>query len=418
MLKKILNTTTFRQSLLVIPSTLVNGLLGLFFYVLTARVLGAREFGLLSVTIAVLSLIVSIVDVGTDTGIIRFVGKHINSDRQKALQFLKLAFKTKLIVWMVTFFVGWFLVPSVAEHVFNKDELVTPLRIALFGVGGGLLFSFVTSSLQAIQRFTSWSILNISTNAARLIIIGFFAIISLANLDSVLWVYILLPFIGFLVGFLFLPKFIDVNEDSGTVKQFFHYNKWIALFTIVAALSSRLDTFLTTRFLTLEQVGIYSVAVVLASIVVQIVSAIATIAAPKLAGFSNKRQAIDYLRKLQYFVSFLAIVLVLVGIPLSMFFIPIFYGANYSFAIQPFIILLIAQSVFLISIPVHISIMYYFSYPKLFVWLGLLHICAISLLGVWLIPNLGVIGAAISILIGNILNFVLPALWVMRKFRK
>ena len=74
--------------------------------------------------------------------------------------------------------------------------------------------------------------------------------------------------------------------------------------------------------------------------------------------------------------------------------------------------------VFLISVPVHMSVMYYFAKPKLFFWLSAVHLTIILGLGWNLISLYGAMGAAITVLVGQVINFLIPVVWVLRETRK
>ncbi|MCX6706172.1 MAG: oligosaccharide flippase family protein [Candidatus Woesebacteria bacterium] len=417
-IKQILRTKTFSQTVITSFGTVVNGILGLFFYILAARYLGPSKFGIFSISVSVIALIASIANFGVDTGIVRFVGRSITHDREKALKFLKAGFYIKVVSSLLVIILGWYLVPFAAIKFFQKSELIFPLRLSLIGVGSALLFSYVSSAVQALQRFWVWSGLNIFSNLLRLLAtIGLFAL-GLFSVQSALSVYIIFPFLGFLVGLFFLPNFFKVKKERAVLSEFLKFNGWVAAFTIIAAIASRLDTFLSARFLTLGDVGIYSVAVSLTSFVPQIVFAIGTVVAPKLASFTSKTDVLKYLKKLQLFVIGIGVFGVVIGIPLSHLVIPFFYGGEYVLSIYPFIILLLAQTIFLISIPVHTSIIYYFSYPKFFVITGIVNLLIVFVGGWFLIGSFGYVGAAWAIFIGNIFNFVVPAIWVINKFRK
>lgn len=416
-IKEIASTSTFRQTFITSSGTIVNGLLGMVFYILVARFLGPSDFGIFSIAIAVIATVASIANIGIDTGIVRFVGRCVLSEKNKALKFLKLGLEIKILSSLIVLGIGWLIMPFVTIKLLGKPELLYPLRLSLFGVATSLLFSFATSSIQALQRFWVWSGLNIATNLLRLVAVVIFFNLGLLLVESSLWLYILFPLFGFVIGLFFLPKFIKVKKEGSVLKEFFNYNKWIAYFTVIVAISSRLDTFLSARLLPLDEVGIYSVAVTLSSIVPAIVLAIATVVAPKLASMTNDKDAFDYLKKLQLFVIALALIGIIVGIPLSYILIPLLYGTRYLASIVPLSILIVAQAIFLISVPSHTSIFYYFSYPKLFVYISIVHL-AILLFGGWyLISLFGYIGAAWIYLIGNVWNFTAPFIWVVRRFK-
>lgn len=418
MFSKIFATVTFRQSQITIIGTLINGILGALFYILLARFLGPSDFGLLTIAIATLTLIADIVDFGTNTGLIRFVSANI-SIQDKALRFLKLSLEIKIIVWLLVFSIGFVLSSVIAEKIFNKPELMLPLRLVTFGVGGALLISFATSSLQSFQKYFAWSFINIFTNFLRLMFIMILLFYHEFNLISGLMIYIILPFFGFSLSLLFLPfkKVLEVKNEWILAKQFFHYNFWVALFTIIAAISSRMDIFLNARLLTIQEVGIYGAASQLASIVPQLIGALGVVAAPKFAGFQKKSQMLTYFKKFQTFVLGLA-VLGTLAIPASFYIIPLIYGSNYTGAALPFIILFLAMLVFLISVPLHNSIIFYFGKPQVFVWVALGHLLIIGFLGYLMISTYGVVGAAMTVLIGMVFNFLAPLIWFLRRIRQ
>lgn len=414
MFKEIFSTATFKQSQITIIGTIVNGILGALFYILVARFLGPASFGLLTVSIATLTLLSDILDFGTNTGLVRFVSLNISSNKEKAIRFLKLSLIVKIVVWSLVLSLGLFLSPFIAERVFNKKELTDPLKLVMFGVGGALLFSFATSALQSFQKYFIWSFINILTNLLRLVCILVLFFNNQINLFSGLTVYLLFPFFGFSLTLLFIPtkSIILVKDEFKVAKEFFGYNFWVAVFVILAAISARLDTFLIGRLLSAKEIGLYGAASQLVQVVPQIVGAIGIVIAPKFASFVNIKQMLVYFKKLQVMVLILSAV-GLIAIPISIYFIPFAFGILYSGAIAPFIILLFAMLIFLISLPIHSSIIYYFGKPQIFVWVNLGHLLLISILGYLLIPTLGVVGAAVTVFIGMVFNLIIPLVWFL-----
>jgi len=191
----------------------------------------------------------------------------------------------------------------------------------------------------------------------------------------------------------------------------------VTLFSIASAFGARLDTFISARLLTSTEVGIYAAASQLVQIVPQIVVAISTVVAPKMAGMKNLKELITYMKKVQIMVIGLAC-LGLISIPVVIYIIPLLYGNAYLGSVPVFIILLIGMLAFTISIPVHNSIFYYFSYPKFFFYLSAVHLTLVFILGVTLISAYGVIGAAITFSLGQLFNFIVPLIWVLRRINQ
>jgi O-antigen/teichoic acid export membrane protein len=414
----LLRTATLRQSAVTTIGTVINGILGALFYILAAKFLGAVDFGILSVSIVTLTLIADIADLGTNTGLVKFVSQSIKENRDKAYKYLKLSLEIKFAVWVLIMALGLLLSDPLAVFVFQKPELQLPLKLVVVGVGGALLFSFATSSLQAFQKYKTWSLVNIIANGLRLLSLMAIFYVQLLDLTNSILVYIFFPFFAFFLSSIFLPldKIITTRNEFSVGRTLFHYNKWVALMTLVSALSARLDTYLSTRLLTLSEVGVYSLANQLTTFIPQIVGSLGVVVAPKFASFTNIKDMLIYFKKLQLMVIIFAI-LCLLALPLSHLIIPI-YLPQYVLSIPIFSILLIAMLVFLVSVPVHNSIFYYFGRPSLFVWISLGHLLIVVLLGYYMIQNYRLVGAAVTVLIGQIFGLIVPLVWFLFRIKQ
>jgi O-antigen/teichoic acid export membrane protein len=227
-----------------------------------------------------------------------------------------------------------------------------------------------------------------------------------------------MPLVGFVIGiFIIKTDFIKVKNEMEVRDEFFNYNKWVAGFLVLAAFGGRVDTFMSARFLSAYDLGLYAAAYQLVRIVPQIVSAIGTVIAPKMAEFGSLRDLKIYLKKTQVMVLVLAILGILT-IPLVLYIIPVLFGKGYEGTGPIFIVLFVAMLIFLISVPVHMAIFYYFSKPSFFFWLSLGHLILITTLSYLLLNSLGVIGAAWAVLAGQFFSFIIPFVWVVRKVYK
>lgn len=412
----LLKTKTLIHSSITLPATVINGAIGMLFYLILARVLGPSEFGIVSLAIVTLTLLSDIGNFGSDTGLIRFIPKY-KDDFEKVRKILKFSLEIKIIMWICISLVGLFLVPVVTHSFFSKPSLLLPLFISLIGVGGSLAFSFITSALQALEKFWQWSFINIAANSSRLILLtATYLLIGLTPINSLI-IYILIPFLFFIIGLALLPNFFKVKNEFSLRMELLSYNKWIAAFSLMAAFGSRLDLFLTAKLLPSSDLGIYGLATQTTVFFPQLIFALAAVAAPKLSSMTTKDQALNYLKKLQL-LTILIVLLALLALPIILSVLSILFGDSYRLALTPFTILFISNLVFLISIPAHQAIFYFFSYPKLFSYLALINILIVLFGGYFLISNFGVVGASLSVLIGTIVNFLIPLVWVIRKFKK
>lgn len=412
--KEILTTATFRQSSFVSIATVINGFLGLLFYVVTPRFLGPSLFGIFSVSVAIGTAVSDISDLGINTGIVRFVGKYAK-EPNIANKYLKISLEIKAIASLFIFIVGFLTSDFFAVKIFGKPELASYLRIVFLGVSFTLFFGFITSALQAYQKFFAWSVIQIGTNLLRFVLVSIFIAFGVLSITNSLAIYVFMPLVGFVVGFFLLrQKFWNAKGGGKVVSELLNFNKWVAAFIFVSAISSRLDTFISARFLSTFDLGLYSVAVQLTQVVPQIAGALSIVIAPKMAGMTSLGSLITYFKKTQIMVLGLACLGILV-IPIGAVLIPVFYGGFYSGSVSIFIVLSVAMLIFLVSIPIHNVIIYYFSYPKLFWWLSIGHLAIVSFFGLNLIPRYGVMGAALTVLIGSVFNFAVPSFWLVKR---
>ena len=79
-----------------------------------------------------------------------------------------------------------------------------------------------------------------------------------------------------------------------------------------------------------------------------------------------------------------------------------FTGKNFSGALNPFLILLIALTIFTSLNPIRDSILYFYKRPQFFFWANLAQAAIIIAAGFLLIPRFGVIGTSLAVLASHV----------------
>ncbi len=80
-----------------------------------------------------------------------------------------------------------------------------------------------------------------------------------------------------------------------------------------------------------------------------------------------------------------------------------FSGPEYLAGFVPFLILILSQVIFLALSPLRDSLLYYYSRPDFFFWISLANGAVTLITGIILLPRLGLVGAALSNLFGQII---------------
>lgn len=401
-LEKIWGTATFKQTTLTSFSTLINSGLGALFYFFVAYSLGSQSFGIFTLLTSLIAMFSGIIDLGTDQGLIRFLPRF-RQEKYVQEAIMKLSLKIKLISGFTAFFLLLVFGQRVGLGIFKNPDFLPYIPLVGFGVITQLLFSYSTSVSQALERFFLWSGLFIGTNLFRLLTVLIIYQSGLLTSYLTSLIYIILPLLGFVFSFAFLNNNLTSIKGEGKyLGKLLTFNKWILSFTIVSTIGSRLEIFFTTRYLGFTFVGIYGLVQQLTSLLPQLTSAIGAVTSPKYASFDKGFKNEKYTFKALMLTGAVGLLSLAVMLPVGYIILRL-VGSDYIRGFVPFIVLLLAMVIFLITSPIRDSIIYFFEKPAFFFWLGLVHLVAITLLSIYIIPKFNLIGTSVVVLFGQLL---------------
>jgi len=409
----IFQTQTLRQSAITVVSTFLSSGLGAVYYLLLARLLGPAQYGLFSIVIAAMGVVLPLADLGLGQSLVRFVSA--NKTDQNYFPFVNLALKTKLASGAIILIIFLFLSSFMARFIFHQPAVAGLLPWVGLAVLGQILFFLTLAVFQGTQRFALWGGFQVGTNFIRLLLVLPLIFLVKFSAGLALGVFVLAYFLGFGLSLLFIDrKFLSSIPTSSQVKSFWDFNKWTAAVGVLTAVANRVDILLAARFLNLTQVGIYSLATIMVAFLSQLAGAIGAVTTAKFASFQDPEASKRYLGKAILFVGGISLLVALAMLPVAGIVIWFAGKSDYAAAWGPFVILLAGLVIFLFTNPIRDSLMYYHAQPQFFFWLSLGQAMAVLLAGWFLIPLWGVTGAALSFTAGQI--FVAgTSVWYYRK---
>ncbi len=412
--REIIRSRTFSQSLITSGTSVINGFLGMSFFVFSARILGPNEYGILTILFTVVPMLSDILDFGTNQSLVRFIPKYQNHpDSKKSI--IRKNLQIKLFSGVLTAFTLAILSKIISETIFGKGELTTTISLLGLGVLGQLLFSFSTSVEQAEEKYWNWSQLLIGTNLLRLVVTILLFVLGIASPVCVGLVYVLSPLMGFLTSYILKVRRVIGQGHVGQVPvDFYRFNRWATAFTTVSSVGSRIDTLISSRLLSLDLLGNYGLANQSVSILPQISGGIGAVMAPKFASFSTQAKNSSYLFKSTLFTSGVSLFAALLIFPIGIWMFSL-AGEAFLQSTLAFMPLLISMVLFSATAPVRDSILYYYSDPKFFFWIGLAHVFLVSVSSYLLIPALGLVGSGVSVLVGQIFILFACLLYIYSK---
>lgn len=374
MFRKILNTGLFRFIGLVLA--FVTG-------IIISRVFGAVGKGEITLFLLIPTLISTYFGLSIQEGFLYFFG--LNKISNKGFKNLLFRISIFLIpVFVFFYFTAYLFIDKYDYYLFPQIILMIVLLYAT-------IFKF---SLRGLLEFKAYNLVLFFEPFITLLgvlIIVFFDL----NLEYIIWAYIL----GYLLP---LPYkyLIIINKEKTTsvvlkLKQIVNYSYKVHFFKILNFTENKFDILIIGYFLSITEVGIYSIAVAITVIFQSLVqTSISTVLLPELIKSKSDlkpKLTIDYFKLSQG----LALVF-LVGILIfGKMFIENIYGLEFEAAFTPLIILSIGA---LMKSPSACMNSFFKSNgrPDVLYKTSIYSVIVNVLLCFILIPSFGIVGAAIA----------------------
>tara|TARA_R110002012_G_scaffold283090_2_gene473161 strand:- start:109159 stop:110487 length:1329 start_codon:yes stop_codon:yes gene_type:complete len=415
----------FSKSFTSLWLRVLSYLLGFLFVFFIAKFYSVEAQGVFSITFTLLSLVALISKLGLQTAMIKWLSDYFYNGKDavaKALfwKIFKLVFILSSILGIILFL----LADVLAIQVFKKEGLATPIKIISVSIPFFSSIEIIANYFRSKKNIEAYGFyIFVSKYLIPLVLlISFIFIFSNTNVFPI-YAYSVGVIITFIICFIHL--FLDLSKIKSTKIE----SKGISLKTILRTsipllFSSSLvmfmwwgDTFILGVYKTESDVGVYSVAVKIATIVSFIYNAVISILMPQIVEFfSNKKEeklkeVINYSTKL-IFITTIPIALVL-GL-FSKFFLSLF-GEVYTEGYIILLLLLLAQLTNSLTGPVgpFLSMCGEEKKQLLFIAIALILNLVISF---FLVSDYGGEGVALGSAIGMVTWNILGAVFIRIKY--
>lgn len=413
LVQHIWRTKGARDAFWMYCGSFVNNI-GLFFTsVLLARVLAQSTFGAFSLALLVLGAVTEFTDFGLSAGMHRFATYYAaNGQDAKLRQVLQTVWRWRIGVVALLTGGGMVSAQWLATDVFSAPESTQFLQIAFIGVGGVILLSFIITYLQATQQFLRVGIASGAKGVLRLCFVGGALLMGISNITVLMLCYFLVPWVLFFFFLPVLPKGflkeqIDTDERRVLHKKLGRFSSWIVVWSIITAISSRIDQTIISRYLGLEDVAVYSVGMQLIVIYTYLIHAVSTVLVTKMGTATNKEELWRLVWKAYRWILPATVAIGLVIWP-SQYIILFFFGEAYRASMQYYVILSFGVLGMLLAAPLSRMITV-FNRTEFNAIISVVQLMLVLVLNLWFIPLYGVLGAAyvfvINIIVTQLLAF-------------
>ena len=411
-LKKLFFTATGRDTGVIFLGTLVNVLVGGLFFVLAPRILGPANYGIFALVMSTGLMATNFANFGIDTGILKFLKTNVNEENDRIL---KLALKAYLTIGAAVFIVGFLLSDTIA-NVLGISTYANLLRIAFAGVIFILLTNFFVAVLQANKKFLESSFVNISSNMARLLLLGAAAYFATVDLYFLTALFFFVTIVSVVVGKLFVPlDFLKAKDENLHLKDFFTYNFWIAASLAISAIP--IDNFLIIKYAGPLATGLYAAPMKILTTTYQFAGSYSRVLASRMSSFDTNQKVVEFSKKAAVLVMVIFVGLLVVGM-FSNIFVKVFLGSQYEQSIPLFKLLSVGMAFFFAdTIPMSI-LLYYFGKSKVAFYITVWHYAIYTALLFVLISKYAELGASIAFALSEIITFLTLTSYVVLKLNE
>ncbi len=321
-------------------------LFGYLFTFVVAHKFGPRTVGLYNLSFSIFNVVTMIALLGFPMSILRFLGEYRDDKVIKNIIYNMIFISSIVAVILVLLlFVN---ADIIAISIFHDNELKNFLEVILIGVPFYVVFNLSVEFIRGLKVIKISETLRNSASFLRFIIFMILIFISRSNLVTV-EAFVLSYFILMIIAFLKMKSFIKgmSYKNASTVKLVNIFKISLPMFVTTSTflIMSIIDRVMIGFFKSSYEVGIYSVALKLATLNSMVLASVNTIIAPKFSElfWSNK---IDELNKIVNFSSKLIFYLSL-PVLLVYFLIPRYilslFGKKFSAGYLALIILSLGQ---------------------------------------------------------------------------
>ena len=397
----------FQGTLLTFVSNIARLVIGLGSGIFIARALGPAGRGEYNLALLVGTFLVFVLDLGFSHAVSFFV----SSGRFSSDQMLKNALWASWILGILGLLIFLLMDRIGAARFLLGTGILTPSILAVLIFLPSIFFQLYFNVLLLGEgRLIIYNVVPIVAQFAVVCTIGIQYYRSSLTVNWAVFLYLMGNVVAILVMLFFRRDFFTALMTpffSGKeVKEILVFSVPSHIGALIQFLNFRLDTFIVNFYLGISAVGIYTLSGSFAELLWMISRPIGTVLMPKVAGSGGPRVLGDMVFRssaLAFFATLAAAIALAVGAPWGL---PIVYGIKFKASVDPLLLLLPGAAAFCYT-NVLACYLIGIGKPQINTYISGVSLVATVGLDLWLIPRMGINGAAIASSVSYILSSIL-----------
>ncbi|MBI2672100.1 flippase [Candidatus Woesearchaeota archaeon] len=402
-------------ALIVIISMIFGKLFSYLYVVLVANKLGSADYGILSISFAILSFLSALSILGLDEGIIRYVsffrGKNDkNAIKGTILTSIKTVFNSSIIFGVLLIVFSDF----ITNDLFNEYKLMKILIFIAIALPFSTLSQLFLVSFRAFQKPKYETLLKEIIEKSIKFLTAFILITMGYKLIGVVFAYLLTLIITLMLSsYLFNKKIFNLFDSRiksiENKKELLNYSLPLLLKNFMWFIIGWIDILMIGIFKFASDAGVYSVALQTSNLIIMPAYSVMYLFLPvisELYGKNSMDEIKNIYKKISKYIMIINIPVFIIMLVLAKDILAFMFKEEYTQAVLPLIILSVGYLAFSLS-DISMNILSVMKKTKIISMIIFLFAFVNAVLNYILIPKYGIIGAAIatssSFVVGTIL---------------
>lgn len=269
-----------KTSFIVFIGVILSKFFTYLYKIVIARSFGSEVYGLFSLSIIIISMIIAFSSLGLPEGITRFISFYrARKDIKRIKYLIKISLIGSLVSSIIVASTLFIFSEKISVNIFHNSDLIIFLKILSLTVPLVIISNIFLSTMRGFEKIKTYSILvNIVNSGLKL----FFLLLLLFfgfKINSVYYSYFLASVVMVILSFIFFkfyiyPEIFNSNTPINLSnlkrlnlnKKLFFYS-WPIMFTgTVASLFYWSDTFIIGYFMQAKDIGLYNTALPIVAI--------------------------------------------------------------------------------------------------------------------------------------------------------
>jgi len=399
-------------------SNITKASLALVLNLILTQVLGAAQFGLLSLMLSILLTTSAITDFGLA---ISYVSLHVRKSEtgENVQQYTKAIFSLRIGLSAACACLALLVMPYIFSHLGAGNLPLGFLILASFFLFFDSLFNFVLAMLQAEKAFKEYGSANALVNIVRMVGIVVVSICFILNIEITIGVYVgsLIIVLAYILKI--RPQYrwdLSALVTKGSFSKLLRWSRWTFLQTIANVFFVKLDILMLGAFhVSHELIGNYSLAFVFAGILTLFQVTANTLLLPKVNSFRSFTQIEQYIKNMFKVVVVAGPLIVLGGVVITVF-LHWIYSSSYPAAWSIFIILYTGFAFSLFATP-FVMLAYSIERPDIPAFQNMVGLVMVFCLNLFLVPTYGIWGTAIAFIVARAFTEIGAVAVIIRKIK-